>query len=62
MAKSIAVCRIAHLQIRNICRIQNIVPKSATIPCAHVYLCATSQLDYINGSYNCIAKSNMQML
>ena len=40
------VCKISHLQIRDIRRIRNHVPKSALIPLANALV--TSRLDYCN--------------
>ena len=54
------VCKIAHLQIRDIRRIRDLVPKSALIPLANALV--TSRLDYCNSLYNGIAKTNVQKL
>jgi hypothetical protein len=54
------VCKAAHMQIRDIRRIRDLVPKSALIPLANALV--ASRLDYCNSLYNGMAKSNVQKL
>jgi hypothetical protein len=54
------ICKITHMQIRDIRRVRDVVPKSALIPLANALV--TSRLDYCNSLYNGIAKTNLQKL